>query len=73
VFYTTNAIQSLNMQLRKIIKNRDHFPIDDAAIKLLWLALRNVMQKAERMTLDWRSAMNEFAIQFDGRLAMNRT
>ncbi len=72
VIYTTNAIESLNMQLRKIIKNRGHFPNDDAAIKLLWLALRNVMHKTERKTFDWRSAMNEFAIQFDGRLSLNK-
>jgi putative transposase len=45
VIYTTNAIESLNMQLRKIIKTRGHFPTDDAAIKLLWLALRNVLNK----------------------------
>ncbi|HEB3535089.1 TPA: IS256 family transposase [Burkholderia cenocepacia] len=43
VVYTTNAIESLNMQLRKIIKTRGHFPNDEAAIKLLWLALRNVL------------------------------
>ena len=43
VIYTTNAIESLNMQLRKIIKTRSHFPTDEAAIKLLWLALRNVL------------------------------
>jgi putative transposase len=43
VIYTTNAIESLNMQLRKIIKTRGHFPTDEAAIKLLWLALRNVL------------------------------
>jgi putative transposase len=72
VIYTTNAIESLNMQLRKIIKNRGHFPSDDAAIKLLWLALRNVMVKTERKAFDWRSAMNEFAILFDGRLSLNR-
>jgi putative transposase len=72
VIYTTNAIESLNMQLRKIIKNRGHFPSDEAAIKLLWLALRNVMNKTERKTFDWRSAMNEFAIQFENRLMTNR-
>jgi putative transposase len=72
VIYTTNAIESLNMQLRKIIKNRGFFPSDEAAIKLLWLALRNVMVKTERRAFDWRSAMNEFAILFDGRLSLNR-
>ncbi|WP_408580866.1 IS256 family transposase, partial [Burkholderia cenocepacia] len=48
VVYTTNAIESLNMQLRKIIKTRGHFPNDEAAIKLLWLALRNVLAKTVR-------------------------
>ena len=43
MIYTTNAIESLNMQLRKIIKTRGHFPNDEAATKLLWLALRNIM------------------------------
>jgi len=42
VIYTTNAIESINAQLRKIIKSRRHFPRDDAASKLLWLALRNI-------------------------------
>src|SRR5690606_13996649 len=43
VIYTTNAIENMNRQLRKIIKNRGQFPSDEAAIKLLWLALRNVL------------------------------
>jgi putative transposase len=42
IIYTTNAVESLNYQLRKIIKNRGHFPTDDAAIKLLWLAIRDI-------------------------------
>jgi putative transposase len=48
IIYTTNAIESLNFQLRKIIKNRGHFPNDDAAIKLLWLAIRNIEDKRAR-------------------------
>ena len=67
VIYTTNAIESLNMQLRKIIKTRGHFPNDDAAIKLMWLALRNVMNKTVRKAFDWRSAMSEFRIHFEDR------
>ncbi|WP_416392827.1 IS256 family transposase, partial [Burkholderia sp. LFS061] len=55
VVYTTNAIESLNMQLRKIIKTRGHFPNDEAAIKLLWLALRNVLAKTVRSAFDWKS------------------
>ena len=44
----TNAIESLNYQLRKVIKNRGHFPSDDAAIKLLWLAIRDIEDKRAR-------------------------
>jgi putative transposase len=48
IIYTTNAIESLNFQLRKIIKNRGHFPSDDAVIKLLWLAIRDIEDKRAR-------------------------
>jgi putative transposase len=48
IIYTTNSIESLNYQLRKIIKNRGHFPTDDAVIKLLWLAIRDVEDKRAR-------------------------
>ena len=48
IIYTTNSIESLNYQLRKIIKNRGHFPNDDAAIKLLWLAIRDIEDKRAR-------------------------
>jgi len=72
VIYTTNAIESLNMQLRKIIKTRGHFPNDEAAIKLLWLALRNVLAKSVRAAFDWNSAMNQFAILFGERFTQAR-
>ncbi|XHO60505.1 IS256 family transposase ISBcen18 [Burkholderia ambifaria] len=72
VVYTTNAIESLNMQLRKIIKTRGHFPNDEAAIKLLWLALRNVLAKTVRAAFDWKSAMNQFAILFGERFMQAR-
>jgi putative transposase len=48
IIYTTNAIESLNYQLRKIIKNRGHFPTDDAVVKLLWLAIRDIEDKRAR-------------------------
>jgi putative transposase len=67
VIYTTNAIESLNMQLRKIIKIRGHFPNDDAAIKLLWLALENIRKKHFTKSKDWKPAMNQFAIMFGDR------
>ena len=72
VIYTTNAIESLNMQLRKIIKTRGHFPNDDSAIKLLWLALRNVLNKNVRRAFDWQRAMNQFAILFGERFTLAR-
>ena len=48
IIYTTNAVESLNYQLRKIIKNRGHFPTDDAVVKLLWLAIRDIDDKRAR-------------------------
>ena len=67
VIYTTNAIESLNSQLRKIIKTRGHFPSDDAASKLLWLAMRNITADWTRSVYEWRQAMNQFAIVFGDR------
>ena len=72
VIYTTNAIESLNMQLRKIIKTRGHFPNDESAIKLLWLALRNVLNKSVRKAFDWKMAMNQFAILYGERFTLTR-
>ena len=67
LLYTTNAIESLNMQLRKIIKTRGHFPNDDAALQLLYLALRNVMAKWQRSATAWTAAMPHFAVLFGER------
>jgi transposase-like protein len=72
VIYTTNAIESLNMQLRKIIKTRGHFPTDEAATKLIWLAIRNVLGKLIRPTYDWKGAMNQFAVLFGERFTAAR-
>lgn len=81
VIYTTNAIESMNFQLRKITKNRGHFPDDAAAVKLLYLGIRNitgrhidgdglVLERGERGTgtLGWKAALNAFAVQFPGRV-----
>ena len=68
IIYTTNAIESLNMSLRKIIKNRGHFPSDEAATKLLYLALRNAAKKWTMPPLTWKQAMNQFAILFQDRI-----
>lgn len=67
VIYTTNAIESINARLRKIIKTRSHFPSDDAATKLLWLALRNITADWGRAAKDWKEAMNQFAILYEDR------
>jgi transposase-like protein len=67
VVYTTNAIESLHSQLRKIIKTRGHFPSDDAATKLIWLALRNITADWSRSAKEWREAMNQFAVLYDER------
>ena len=67
VIYTTNAIESINARLRKIIKTRGHFPSDDAATKLIWLALRNITTDWGRAAKDWKEAMNQFAILYDER------
>jgi putative transposase len=67
VIYTTNAIESINARLRKIIRTRGHFPTDDAANKLIWLALRNITADWGKAAHHWKEAMNQFAILYDDR------
>jgi putative transposase len=67
VIYTTNAIESVHARLRKIIKTRGHFPSDEAATKLIWLALRNITADWGRAAKDWKGAMNQFAILYADR------
>jgi putative transposase len=67
VIYTTNAIESVNARLRKIIKTRGHFPSDDAASKLIWLALKNITADWGRAAHNWKAAMNQFAILYAER------
>jgi putative transposase len=64
----TNAIESLNRSLRKAVKTRGHFPNDQAATKLLYLAIKNLAEKWKRQPKDWAAAMNQFAILFDERI-----
>src|SRR3546814_1394188 len=64
VIYTTNAIESVNARLRKILKTRGHFPSDEAASKLIWLALRNITAKWGNPARDWKEAMNQFALLY---------
>src|SRR4029078_10614960 len=67
IIYTTNAIESLHMQLRKIVKNRGPFPTDEAASKLLFLALRNIEKDWKMPPITWKQAANQFAILFGER------
>ena len=68
VIYTTNAIESLNMSLRKVTKARGSFPNDEAVFKLLYLALRNIAKKWTMSVHDWKAALNRFAIVYENRL-----
>jgi len=72
VIYTTNAIESLNMTFRKVIKNRAAFPNDDAVIKLLYLALKNIQKKWTMPIRDWGMAINQFAILYGERVPVNQ-
>lgn len=67
VMYTTNALESLHRSIRKIIKTRGHFPSDDAAGKLIWLALRNVATQWRLPAHRWKPALNAFALAFGDR------
>ena len=71
ILSTTNAIESLNFSLRKIIKNRALFPNDEAVYKILYLALRNIAKKWTMPIPNWSGAMNQFAIIFEGRVPMS--
>jgi len=66
--YTTNAIESLNMSLRKVTKNRGSFPNDEAMTKLLYLAMKNISKKWTLPIRDWKSALNQFTILFEDRM-----
>ena len=68
VIYTTNAVESLNMSLRKVIKTRGSFPNEEAALKLLYLGLERVAKKWTRPVQDWKAALNRFAILYQDRL-----
>ena len=72
VIYTTNAIESVNARLRKIIKTRGHFPSDEAATKLIWLALRNITAAWGRGIFSWKPAMNQFAILYQDRFTQSQ-
>jgi len=68
MIYTTNAIESLNYSLRRVLKTRGAFPNDEAVAKVLYLALRNVAKKWTRPIQNWRQALNQFVILFPERM-----
>jgi transposase-like protein len=61
---TTNAIESLHVQLRKVLKNRDHFLSDEAATKLIFLALRDITKKWKNSPITWKLAVTQLAVRF---------
>jgi putative transposase len=71
VIYTTNVIESVNSSIRKVLKNRGSFPNEDAVIKLVYLALRNISAKWNLPVRDWALALNRFAIMFEGRMPID--
>jgi putative transposase len=72
VLYTTNALESVHARLRKIIKTRGHFPSDEAATKLIWLALRNLTRRWTMPVRPWHEAMTQFAVLYPERFPGKR-
>lgn len=68
IIYTTNAIESLNMTVRKVLKNKRFFPSDDAAFKQIFLAIRNISKRWTMPIRNWNEAMTRFMIEFGDRL-----
>jgi putative transposase len=71
IIYTTNAIESLNNSLKKTIKNRASFPNDEAAIKLLYLSLKNIMKKWTMPVRNWGKALNQLAVLYNDRMPIS--
>lgn len=68
--YTTNAIESMNMTLRKVLKNRRAFPTDESELKVVYLAIQNISKKWTMPIRDWRPALNQFAIAYEDRFPL---
>lgn len=75
MIYTTNAIESLNYQLRKITKTKGHFPTDDSVLRLLYMGIRNIGDTrtgaAGTGTREWSRCLNALVIAYPGRLELN--
>lgn len=72
MIYTTNAIESLNSQIRRSVRARGHFPTDEAALKLIWLQLREITKDWRMPPREWSSAKAQFALLFGDRFDVNR-
>ena len=70
VKFTTNAIESMNMTLRKVLKNHRSFPTDESVMKVIFLALNNISKKWTMPIRNWKGALNRFAIEFEGRFPL---
>ncbi len=71
IIYTTNAIESMNMTLRKVLKNHRIFPTDEAALKVIYLAIDDHLAvKWTKPLCDWKAALNRFAIEFEDRVPL---
>jgi len=68
--YTTNAIESMNMTLRKVLRNHRSFPTDESVMKVIYLAIQNISKKWTMPIRDWKAALNRFAIEFDRRFPL---
>ena len=68
--YTTNAIESMNMTLRKVLKNHRSFPTDESVMKVIFLAVNNISKKWTMPIRNWKGALNRFAIEFEGRFPL---
>jgi len=71
IIYTTNTIESLNASVRKAVRNKGHFPSDQAATKLIFLALRNIAEKWKNPPVSWHAAKAQLAIQFEDRFVLS--
>ena len=71
ILYTTNAIESLNAQIRKTVRVRGHFPSEEAATKLIWLVMRNVQARWKNPPTTWQAAKAQMAIQFEDRFILS--
>lgn len=70
VIYTTNAIESLNRSLRKVLKTKGAFPNDESIIKLIYLAMQNIAKKWTMPLRNWGAVINQFSIKFEGRVPL---